>query len=196
MHSTKMKRYLLPLFGASAAIVPVIIIAQAPSGGISPTPARPEYGVMYFNTNVGSFKILGPGEDKAAGTISFACNGSVLISGLEGNVQTNLRRELVRKDLGKEVYFGKGTMTVNGKFSAIQFFGRDLRASWNGFGIIRLFGEFDKDLNTGEYWYAGNPQKRFWSNGGMTLTNPEAKQRSGSIATPKVRGDRPKPPEN
>ncbi|HEY0867066.1 MAG TPA: hypothetical protein VGE01_06805 [Fimbriimonas sp.] len=185
MHSTTMKRFLLPILGSIAVVLPSILVAQSPAA-VSKVPSRANYGVMYFNTNVGSFKILGPGDDKAEGVVSFACNGSVLISGLEGTVQTNLRKEIDNKDLNKQVYFGRGNITISGKYSAIQFFGRDLRAAWNGAGIIRLFGEFDKDLNTGEYWYGGAPSKRYWSSGGMTLTNPEGQRGPGSTS-PRVR---------
>lgn len=177
IHSTMKKLSLLLLL-----LVPASLFAQGANG---------RFGNMFFNANVGSFKILGPGDDMAEGTLTFNCKGSVLISGLQGTVTAQgLRREINDEKLGKQVYFGQGKMTIKGKWNGIQFFGRDLRATWNGFGIIRLFGEFDKNLSTGEYWFSNDPERKPWFNGGMTLTNPPAQRTGATGVKPRVRDNK------
>lgn len=188
-------RILLPL-GALAVAVPTSIVAQTPPKPNTPvpmnesvrmnsvplvpglTPSKPNYGVMYFNSRIGSFKIVGPGEQYPEGSVTLQCHGTVLISDLQGTVvPANMNLELNDTKLKKQVYFGNGRITVRGKFKNIQFFGRDLKAAWDGFGIIRFYGEFDKNLETGLYWYGNDPTNKLdWGNGGMTQTLPQTKR--------------------
>ncbi len=92
----------------------------------------------------------------------------------------NIRRELVDAKRNKQVYHGTGTMTIDGPVKAVQFFGRNVKARYFGTGIFRLYGEFDKKLETGFYQYDGSPERRPWGTGGMTVVVPSPEQ-----ATPK-----------
>lgn len=143
---------------------------------------------MFFSTTVGSFKILPPGPDMTHGTLDMDFTGTVMVSGLNGQVvpSSGVRLELSRPDHKRAVYFGKGHIHVSGDFRAIQFFGRNLKGSYRGVAVVRLYGEFDKNMETGYVWFTSQPQKRDWGTSGMTLTVPPAVQ--GGVATPgKVR---------
>lgn len=186
-----MKRTLFSAAMIAVVVVPAALFAQAggPSKDKPLPPLNPsDYGTVNFNTNVGSFKILGAAERKAEGRVEVTCKGTVLISGLEGKITPiGLRREINDTKLNKQVYFGSGSFVVEGKFSGIQWFGRDMKAKWHGWGLVRLFGEFDKNLNTGEYWYEGDTQKRPWFNGGMTVTLPKPASQSTGTVQPRIK---------
>jgi hypothetical protein len=159
--------------GAQVGKTPVKKPAQ---GLLLPVAPHQEYHTVHLQTNVGSFKVLSPSPGvPAEGRIELRFVGStVLVSGLQrGGVVTpgpGVRLEYNRPDRDKAVYFGTGTLVIDGKYEGIQFFGQGLTATYNGFGIIRLYGEFDKDLNTGYYWYTDPKQKMFWGTGGQTIT--------------------------
>lgn len=139
---------------------------------------------LYFNTKVGSFKILPRGNVMPSGSLSMTFTGSVLISGLEGDVQAtgSVRREYWQKEHNKEVWFGTGKLVIKGKFLNVQWFGRDLNAELHGNGILRLYGEFDKNLDTGYYWF-DKADKKYWGNYGTTVVVPEQKMGGGSAMT-------------
>jgi hypothetical protein len=169
----------------SVVLVSGLVQAQQVRNAPPPT-ARPEYGTFFLNTNVGTFKIKSPGDQqrgnkwefvKAEGTVTMNFTGTVLISGLEGNVNpgAGVRKEKELKDFDKVLYNGTGRMQISGKFRSIQFFGRNLRMTFNGMGAIFISGEFDRNLSTGEYWFAENPQRMPLMSGGMTLMNPPAR---------------------
>jgi hypothetical protein len=161
---------------AALAGLAALGISQAPK---APQPAgksdgNPGHGTLNFKTSVGSFKILG-GASPAEGSVELKFSGSVLVSGLDGTVTTSesVRKEIDNRVDKKQVFFGNGTMKVTGKFRAIQFFGRDLEGRFNGFGVMRLYGEFDKNLNTGEVWYEGKEHEA-WGTSGKQMSNPPA----------------------
>lgn len=146
-----------------------------------------QHGLIYFNTNVGSFKILGINEIPVEGTIDLEFKGTVLVSDLEPGssivVSPGIRREIDDKKLNKQVYFGHGRITIEGKLRALQFFGTDLRARFDGFGFIRLYGEFDRNLDTGLFWFKGfETQQAPWNNGGISFSVPRA-----DLVKPKVK---------
>jgi hypothetical protein len=134
------------------------------------------HGVLFFNTNVGSFKIMGNDKAPAEGQLDFTFKGTVLFSDLDPNsvlkVSGNVRREIHDTKYRKDVYFGQGRITVVGRFRAIQFFGRDMRARFDGFGVVRAVGEFDKNLDTGRYWYQGDPRKEYWQTALVSISVP------------------------
>jgi hypothetical protein len=168
-------------------LVASAVAQQKPATGATKTPeAKPLYAGLDFQSNVGSFKLLGAGDTPAMGKLTFSFTGTVLVSGLEkgSKVTTsgNVRREINDTKHNKAVYHGTGTMTVDGRVRAVQFFGRDVKAKFFGQGIFRLYGEFDKNLGTGTYKYAGSTEVRPWGTGGMTLAVPSLEQ-----ATPKPR---------
>lgn len=129
---------------------------------------------LWFETNVGSFKIMPRGDVLPGGELTMSFVGSVLISELDGTVvpEGNVRREYQNKEKGKQVWFGSGKLTIKGNFRAVQWFGRNLKAKFSGNGFMRLYGEFDKNLETGTYWF--DPKvKKFWSNYGSNIGVPE-----------------------
>lgn len=164
-------------FGCLAALIVTPSIAQAPDNT----------GEVVMKTNIGSFKITSPGDKKSFGKITMSFKGSLLIVGYDGkspvSVSGNLRTEYENKSRDRVLYFGQGTVTLDGKFHAIQWFGRNLTMNWNGMGICRLYGEFDKEGNTGTYSIKGDVL-RYWGNGGTMFTLPAP---NTAIVTPKVR---------
>lgn len=138
---------------------------------------RPGEDIVHLQCNVGSFKILDGGPKAPAhGKLQMSFSGTVLISGLEGNnvtVTGNLRKEYQNDKYKKLCYFGTGSITVDGNFGSIQWFGRNMTATFQGFGILRLYGEYDKNLDTGLFWYESSKEKKeLWMNGGRTFLVP------------------------
>jgi hypothetical protein len=192
---------------ATLAALSVLTVAgaaqqpHAPVTGMRPSPLfvqpakgnadeKHPHGVFYFKAGVGSFKVLGANEVPAEGVLSFDFSGTVLVSGLNpgGSVQTtgDVKKEFSDDKYNKQVYFGHGHMTIDGKYKGIQFFGRSVNATFNGFGIVRLVGEFDRNLDTGTYWYALDPNTKMpWGTNMLQLPVP-ATYNIGHI-TPKVR---------
>lgn len=167
-------------------IVPFALLA---SGAFSqlPTQGKPDavtsktgkpFSTLYFQTNIGSFRLIGSqGFDTAKrspaeGRVEMVFSGTVLINDLNGKVTTtgNIRKEFDKN--GRVAYFGKGRMVIEGQFWAVQFFGTNLDARWTGWGIARLYGEFDDKLNTGFYWFSNVPKKQYWSPYGSQFNVP------------------------
>ena len=125
--------------------------------------------VMHFKTNIGSFRMK-----KGSGRVELKFNGSVLVSTTEAKVTVagNVRKEY---DAHSRIcYSGEGTLVVEGKFRAIQWFGRKLEGIWKGSGEIHFFGDFDSKGDTGEYWYGDSGQHLPWGLSGFH-TLPEDK---------------------
>jgi hypothetical protein len=168
-----MRRYIFPVLLLAAGAV-AVVWAQSPRPAEPPKTTGPkQYGTLNFESTVGSFKVLGANEEPAEGTLDLTFNGTVLISGLDGTVQTtgSLVKEYDNAARKKTVYFGRGRIVVKGKYKAVQFFGKNLRGTHNGWGIFRFYGEFDRNLNTGFAWF--DPAEKLpWGTGGFTLANP------------------------
>lgn len=141
---------------------------------------RQDYGTIFFKSNVGSFKFLGVNNLPAEGRVQISFTGTLLVdsfSGTEPKVTTSgaIRREYNDPKHLQQAFHGTGTVIVDGKFTALQWFGRDMTAQWHGFGIARLVGEFDKNLDTGKYWYIENPgYVKDWGTQLRSITNPPA----------------------
>ena len=159
------------------------LLCITPCLGQAPADAT---GEAIMKTNVGAFKINSPGDKKAFGKIQMSFKGSLLIIGYEGAAPIvasgGLRVEYKDDKRQRVEYFGNGTVTLDGKFRAIQWFGRSLNMTWNGMGICRLYGEFDKNGDTGSYEVKGD-KVRPWGTGGMSFTVPG---RNSTIVAPKV----------
>lgn len=142
---------------------------------------------LNFETHVGSFKAMGA-DHPAHGLMQISFTGTVLISGLNGTVsmQGNIKKEYENAQHKKQVYHGSGKMTVSGEFQGIQFFGRDLKGTFTGLAIFRMYGEFDKNLETGSYWYDGGEHKD-WGTGGMQVTVPGMNLKAMQRPTPTVK---------
>lgn len=122
---------------------------------------------LYMETTLGSFKVL-----NGRGKFAFSFSGTVLVSGLDGkaNVTGNVKKEFDRD--GRVAYFGSGSMEVTGTWRGLQWFGENMKATFTGEGKVRLFGEFDKNLNTGFYWYKSLPAKNVWYTSGIEAQLP------------------------
>ena len=144
-------------------------------------------GEAVLKTTIGAFKITSPGDTPAFGKITMSFKGSILIVGYTGsspiNASSGLRVEYKDDKRTRIEYFGEGTITLDGKFRAIQWFGRNLTMNWNGMGIMRLYGEFDKNGDTGTYEVKGD-KLRYWGTGGMTFSLPS---RLSTATAPEVK---------
>jgi hypothetical protein len=122
------------------------------------------------------------------GRVEVSFKGTILISRLVGEAipTGNIKLEHETPDKQRRLYSGQGTFVISGKWRAVQWFGSDMRLRWNGKGIIRITGEFDRNLETGRYWY-DEPDK--WqplpSTSMITLTVPQ--QRLTPNVTPRER---------
>jgi len=130
-----------------------------------------------FTTKIGSFKMLGSDVKPASGVLDMSFSGTVLISGLtKGSTVTTtgtVKKEYTTMNGTKEVYFGTGSIKVNGTVRALQFFGKNVIGGFKGRAIFRLFGEFDNKLETGFIWYDGQEKdKRPWGTGGQQAVCP------------------------
>lgn len=136
---------------ACAFVVAVTPMAQpateAQRAGANKSPEEP-YATAHFQCNIGSFRIL-DGE----GRVEINFRGTVLISELDGTAVPagNLRKEYEKHD--RIIYTGQGKLVITGNWRAVQWFGRDMTSVWYGRGIARVVGEFDRNMQTGRYWY-------------------------------------------
>ena len=164
-------------FSCLALLCTVPSLAQAP----------PQVGQVAMNTKIGSFKITSPGDQLAYGKIKMTFRGSCLIVGYDGKIplvaSPSLHVEYKDDKRQRIEYHGTGSITLEGRFRAIEWFGRDLNMDWSGLGICRVYGEFDKDGNTGTYTIK-NKKTQYWGSGGMQFVLPP---RDVSDIAPKVK---------
>jgi hypothetical protein len=151
-------------------------ITLQPLGGSPTQPTGPiRYGTLHFQTNLGSLKSL-DGEGK----FEMDFKGTVMVSHFKGSTPPqftgNLRLQFSGHD--RVVYFGTGHMAIEGKWRAIQWFGTNLKGVWNGYGIIRLVGEFDKNLNTGTYYYDDPTEVKYWQTSIVPIWVPEPRSQT------------------
>ena len=179
---TPLNLTLRPLFSLVLLVVAsASVVAQTKSSVATPPPTSDDkIGTMHFQANVGSFKLI---DGKGHAEVSFT--GTILVSKYKGKpivVTGNVRQEY--KDKDREIWFGTGKFIVDGQWHGIQWFGKDMVGVWTGAGLIRIAGEFDKNLDTGTYWYGDSTEKKPWyANGTMTVENPE--KHFGATGTPK-----------
>lgn len=177
--------YCLALSAVCAAVVP-----QTPAAKLAQAQPASEKGEVVFNAAIGSFKLVSPGERNAFGKLEMNFKGTVLLVGLKENapvqVSGNVRKEYENKDRERILFHGQGRIVVDGTFKAIQWFGRDLSARYNGMGIFRLYGEFDNKGMTGTYQITGD-KLRYWGSGGITVIVPRPD--FAPTAKPKVKID-------
>lgn len=123
---------------------------QATPEQMGPYANRKDMETFHMQTKLGSFKVIG-GE----GRIDFTFKGTLLVSNLtDGEMQIvsgNLKKEYSKNN--RTVYTGQARVIITGKYRGIQWFGSDMKAVWYGKGFVRVSGEFDRDLNTGSYWF-------------------------------------------
>ncbi|MDR3691313.1 MAG: hypothetical protein P4L46_18175 [Fimbriimonas sp.] len=201
MFSSRRKSLQAGAVGAILLAAGATVLAQHPN--MAPIPpqdthkasplTKPAYGNLYMSTKLGSFKMLEYNDDaQPEGHFEMSFSGTVLIDTTEAvkhnrnlttsvKVEGNVRRELQYH--GRDLYHGKGKLIVDGGWHAIEFFGEDLDAKLNGYAVFRLTGEFDKNLDTGYYWY-DNGKKFDWGTGGNQPTCPKIEY---GIQKPKIK---------
>lgn len=176
-----------------AALVGTMLAASAqePAGKTKANrtidPNDPKYGTIHLRTNLGSFKML-PKAEIAEGRVELDFTGTVLLSNFEGTIEKSGNIRLEYRGHGREVYFGQGKMVLTGRFRGIQWFGKNMTCTWRGDGIVRLFGEFDKNLFTGEYWYDDPTQKAQWGTYGVEAEVPQKRVFGTGTPIPRQRG--------
>jgi len=147
------------LFFALPLATVAIAAAQAPP--------EPTTGTMHLVCNVGSFRLV-----NGTGTVDITFKGTILVTELKGTVVPSGNVKVEWDKPNKKAYFGNGHLQIKGAFRNIQWFGSDLNATWVGNGRALLFGEYDKNLDTGFFWYDDPAHKIPWSNGGWTADLP------------------------
>lgn len=161
-------------------------------------PAKPEfragipeakgYGTMHLRAAIGSFK-LRDGE----GVAEITYEGSLLVSQLksisgDGPGKISISGDLDKQydDHGRALYYGKGTIRVEGKWRGLLWFGHNLTATVYGKSIAQLTGEFDKNGDVGTYWYDDSTDIHYWPAGmSWSVTVPEGT--GGGDVKPKAR---------
>lgn len=146
------------------------------------------YGTMHLKAAIGSFK-LRDGE----GVAEISYQGSLLISQLKsikgdgpGKISVSGDLDKQYDDKGRVLYYGKGTIRVEGKWRGLLWFGHDMTATVFGKSIAQLTGEFDKNGEVGTYWYNDPTDIHYWPAGmSWTVTVPEGV--SGGNVKPKPR---------
>lgn len=153
---------------------------DAQRGGL----ADPNYGTLHLQSNLGSFKML---NGKGRVTINFT--GTLLLSGIEGGAPVlsgNLKKEYENPERKRTVLTGTGSVTVQGSWRGIQWFGRNMTAVFYGSGVTRLDGEFDRNLETGWYWYDDPADRTPWpSEATMDVLNPAPRRTPGTGEAPR-----------
>jgi hypothetical protein len=116
---------------------------------------RPD--ILYLRAKEGGFRMF-----EGEGKVEITSLGTVLVTGLRGRVMKSDDIRLQYKDPLRQVYFGRGRLVVQGKFRALQWAGKDLRATWQGKGRMRFVGEYHERDRKGEYWYSSFPHRMPW----------------------------------
>lgn len=141
-----------PAATASQGAIPAAALAMVPKPATGDT--------LHMESKIASFKIVPKGSHLPTGRLEMSFQGTVLISGVVPGsyVSTtgNLRKEF--DDRGKTVYYGTGKLLIVGSFRNCQWFGKDLNFNFTGDAIVRAIAEFDKNLNTGQFWY--DPERK------------------------------------
>ena len=169
----------LSLVLTTALLVPALA-QQATPEQMSAHAGKQGYGTMNFHSGLGSFKIF-PGEGRCE--VSFT--GTVLISGLDGDIEVSPGLKVEFDGMGRQVYHGTGRIVTDGKWRAFHWFGSDMTGVWYGRGSIRLQGEFDNTFSTGQYWYENPDVRGAWPTSMQTFSLPE--QRAGADAVEPTR---------
>lgn len=162
-------KYVLPTLG-SLALCAGVALAQLPEHDPS------KVANCSLKASVGSFKILKRGKVKPSGKITMNFKGTVLLVGASKDCKYsfsgNVRKEYDDASRERIAFHGQGTLTLDGTFTAVQWFGRDLSMNWLGQGVIRVYGEFDSKGETGTITFEGDPKPKYWGSGGMTYVLP------------------------
>jgi hypothetical protein len=189
---------MLRLLIFSAIVLPLAAVSSAQAG----------YGTLHFQTRLGSFKIVKLNMDAPAeGRLEISFTGTLLISDYQGKdfrstIKGDIRQEFpdpkivksIPANWRKIVLHGKGSLVLDGKYMAVQWFGRDMKANWHGRGFIRLYGEFDDKGDTGIYYFTDPSKTNYWQVPSIELALPGSQFGSAiPRAQPRTGGGKPKP---
>lgn len=144
-----------------------VVLVSLPFGAAL---ASAQNDLLNIQTTIGSFRMI-----DGKGTATFTFEGTVLLADVQGDVKIEgaVKKEYDDPKLLRRTYFGKGKMTITGKWRAIQWFGTNMKGTIKGTSIVRIVGEFDKNLDTGWYWYGNDVANRNpWYTVGMTISVP------------------------
>jgi hypothetical protein len=144
------------------------------AAALTPVAFAQNTGEVDMKAAIGSFKINSPGKENARGRIQMSFRGTLLLVNYTGAtpvITGTIKKEYDNQAKKRMVFHGQGTVTVDGNFRALQWFGKDLTMKWIGMGICRIYGEFDSTGKTGTYQVKGD-LLRYWGSGGMTFTLP------------------------
>ena len=140
-------------------------------------------GILHFVSNLGSFRTI-----DGSGRMEFEFKGTVLVGRLEGKATPTGTLRLEYDKNGRQIYTGSGRLVIEGKWRAVQWFGSNMRGVWWGKGAMRLVGDFDKKLQTGDYWYDRPDERASWpANGTTTLWLPKPGYGADADVVPKER---------
>ena len=188
VHRRPLKPWLFAASACSLAVFSAFHFAKAQSVS---RPKGP--GTLHFSTKLGSFKLLSIEDELISGHIEMTFSGTILLTGAAKPVLSgSLREEYRYPDLQKVAYSGKGKLVVDGPLKSLQWFGSDLNAVFTGRGKVRLVGEFDKNLDTGEYWFTDPKKKMPWpANNLQELVVPPYSVGAAPETVPIPRGQKP-----
>lgn len=172
------------LFSALCFLAAAACAQQATPSEMGGFASQPGLGVIHLQTRLGSFKII---DGKGRVTVDFS--GTFLITKYNGKalvITGKVRKEYDEK--GRTVFTGTGQITAEGEWRGLEWFGRDMHATWYGIGIIRLSGEFDRDFKTGDYWYDDAAEKQSWpATSVMTVVLPKPQTAGTTTKVPRER---------
>ena len=164
---------------AQTTIVPTVTVPEPTIDQL----AAQGSGIVHFVSNLGSFKVIN-GE----GRLEFEFKGTVLVSKLEGKVTPSSGLRVEYDKDGRKIFTGTGRLIIEGKWRGVQWFGSNVRGTWWGKGDIRVVGEFDKNLQTGDYWFEKADERQSWpANGTITIHLPKGTYGKDADVVPKER---------
>lgn len=178
-----MTRLRLPLTLATIAFAGLAVPQNATPAQMAGVKPSSQFSTVHLQTKLGSFKSI-DGE----GRFEVTCAGTILISNFKGKAEIGPGWRKEHESRGRAVYSGKGKVVLTGSWRGFQWFGRDMNAVWYGKGVVRVVGEFDRNLKTGDYWYDDPKKKLPWfSSGVTTVFLPQQNFGADLNATPKER---------
>lgn len=160
-------------------------MAQAPVVSAAP----PQQGHMDFESHLGAMKLF-----NANGSIHFSFKGTVLLRGYKGDLKysSGIKQEYPapgQDGHGRISLFGSGTLSFTGHWDSMQWLGRDMVGHWDGTGGFRLYGDYDKNLETGFFWMDGDVKhKNPWPTQSPNFTLPWPQGRAAPTPILKNKG--------
>lgn len=185
-----MKRLALR-FGIALAVVAIGVLAvsqQRPQPSAAPAPANPAtFETMRLRTKLGSANFI-----NAQGRVEFTFRGTVLIHDLQGTAKFSGNVIKQYDQNRRAVYYGRGSVVVEGRWANVYWWGGDFDATWRGQGIVRVDGEYYRDpasnsLLTGQLWYTDVPDDIIAWPGQATLDFPLPRFKPQAPSEPKRR---------